>query len=111
MLLFLLLLGFNFSALLGVVGSGAILAAILYVIGLFAVAWIFGLAVPKEKEVLALATSARNFGAALVPAAASFDDPAVTTALIVNAIVGLVLSFLAAAWLVRRRSNSAKSTK
>ena len=40
-LLFLLLLGFNFSALLGVVGSGAILAAILYVVGLFAVAWIW----------------------------------------------------------------------
>jgi BASS family bile acid:Na+ symporter len=107
LLLFLLLLGFNFSALLGVVGSGAILAAILYVIGLFAVAWILGMAVPKEKAVLALTTSARNFGAALVPAAASFDDPAVTTALIVNAIVGLVLTFLAAAWLVRRRSNAA----
>ena len=110
-LLFLLLLGFNFSALLSVVGSGAILAAILYVVGLFAVAWIFGLAMPKEKEVLALATSARNFGAALVPASASFNDPAVTTALIVNAIVGLVLSFLAAAWLARRGSNSAKSTR
>ena len=63
-LLFLLLLGFNFHALLGVVGSGAILAAILYVVGLFAVAWVFGLAYRKRRKfwrwLLPRETSARR---------------------------------------------------
>jgi BASS family bile acid:Na+ symporter len=103
LLLFVLLIAVNLRALLGVVGSGAILAALLYVIGLFAGAWFLGGPKADERVVLALGTTARNFGAALVPAASSFSDPKVTIMLIVSAIVGLVISFLAAGW-VRRRT-------
>jgi len=52
--------------------------------------------------VLGIATAARNFGAALVPAASSFSDPKVTIMIIVGAIVCLVVSFLAAGWLRRK---------
>jgi BASS family bile acid:Na+ symporter len=102
LLLFILLVVANIPALMGVLGSRVILVAILYVLGLFVSAWITGGA--DARGVLALATSARNFGAALVPAASSLNDPKVTIALIVNAIVGLIVAFAAAAW-VRRRSG------
>ena len=103
LLLFGLLIGLNIPALRSVVGSGSLFAAILYVVGLFAVAWMLP-GLPREvRGVLALAGAARNFGAALVPAAANFnDDPKIAVGLIVNAVAGLVLSFLAAAWLRRK---------
>jgi len=102
LLLFVLLVALNVRALLGVIGSGAILASLLYIVGLFSVGWLLGGAKPETRSVLALATAARNFGAALVPAASSFTDPKVTIMLIVSAIVCLVVSFAAARW-VRRR--------
>ena len=102
LLLSVLLVALNIPALLAVVGSGAIAACILYVAGLFALAWPCGGLQPEARGVLALATSARNFGAAMVPAANSFRDPGVMVMLVVSAIVGLVMTFLAAGW-VRRQ--------
>ena len=102
LLLFVLLIALNIRALIGVVGSGAIAVALFYIIGLFIPAWL--LAGPKleVRSVIALGTAARNFGAALVPTATSFHDPAVTMMLIVSAIIGLAILFIAAAWLRRR---------
>jgi predicted Na+-dependent transporter len=105
LLLFVLLIALNFRDLLGVIGSGAILAALLYFAGLFVLGWLSGGSQPKVRGVLGLATTARNFGAALVPAASSFDDPKVTIMIIVGAIVCLAVSFVAAGW-VRRRTVS-----
>lgn len=101
LILFVLLVALNLRALLGVIGSGAILAALLYIVGLFAVSWLSGGAEGEARGVLALATAARNFGAALAPAA-SFTDPNVTVMIVVCAVVCLVATFLAARW-VRRR--------
>jgi predicted Na+-dependent transporter len=102
LLLFVLMVALNARALLGVVGSGAILAALLYFAGLFIIGWLLGGSKTEVRGVLGLATAARNFGAALVPAASSFTDPKVTIMIIVGAIVCLVVSFIAAGW-VRRR--------
>ena len=101
LLLIVLLIALKGRALLGVVGSGAIFAALLYFAGLFVMSWLLGRALPRERGVLSLATTARNFGAALVPAASSFIDPNVTLMIVVGAIVCLVISFLAAGWLRR----------
>jgi BASS family bile acid:Na+ symporter len=97
-----LLVTLNIPALLSVIGSGAIAACVLYVAGLFAMAWPCGGLGPGPGT-LALATSARNFGAAMVPATNSFRDPGVMIMLIVSAVVGLVMTFLAAGW-VRRHT-------
>jgi predicted Na+-dependent transporter len=105
LLLFVLLVALNVRELLGVLGSGAILAALLYFAGLFVIGWLPGGLPPEVRGVLGLATTARNFGAALVPAASSFDDPKVTIMIIVGAIVCLLVAFLAAGWL-RRRAKS-----
>ena len=102
-LLFVLLVALNASALVGVIGSGAILAVMLDIIGLLAAGWLLGGRNVKTAGTLGLATAARNFGAAMVPAANNFDDPKVTVMLIVSAVVCLVITFSAAAW-VRRRT-------
>lgn len=99
LLFFVLLIALNVRALLGAIGSGAILAALLYFVGLFMIGWLLGGSKPGVRGVLGLATTARNFGAALVPAASSFSDPKVTIMIIVGAVVCLVVSFLAAGWL------------
>ena len=57
---------------------------------------------PEVRGVLGLATTGRNFGAALVPAASSFSDPKVTLMIVVGAIV----SFIAAGWVRRRRTSA-----
>ena len=95
LLFFVLLIALNIRALIGVVGSGAIAVALFYIIGLFIPAWL--LAGPKleVRSVIALGTAARNFGAALVPTATSFHEPAVTMMLIVSAIIGLAILFIA----------------
>lgn len=102
LLLFALMIGLNFRALLGVIGSGAIGAALLFFAGLFIISWLFGGQNSEERAALGIATTARNFGAALVPAAQSFTESTVTIMIIVGAIVCLIVSFVAAAWLRRR---------
>lgn len=105
-LLFGLMIALNIRGLLGVIGSGAIFAALLYFAGLFIIGWLFGGSKPGERGVLGITTTARNFGAALVPAANSFSDPKVTIMIIVGAIVCLIVSFAAAAWLRRRIASA-----
>jgi BASS family bile acid:Na+ symporter len=102
LLFFVLLIALNVRSLLGVVGSGAIVIVVLYVMALFAAGWMFGGAQPGVRGVLGLGTAARNFGAALVPAVSNFRDPAPTVMLIVSAIVCVLTSFIAALWLRRR---------
>jgi BASS family bile acid:Na+ symporter len=104
LLLVVLLVAMNFRAIAGVVGSGAILAALLYIAGLFAAGWLAGSLHIESRGIVALATAARNFGAALVPASESFTDPNVMTMLVVSAIVCIVVTFLAAAWVRKRQA-------
>lgn len=99
LLLFVLLVALNARALLAVIGSGAILATLVFFTALFVFGWMLG---GSHRSVLSLATTARNFGAALAPAENCFDDPKVTVMIIVGAIVCLVVSFAAAGWVQRR---------
>jgi BASS family bile acid:Na+ symporter len=99
LLFFVLLIALNIRALLGVVGSGAIAAALFYVVGLFVSGWLLGGPKTEVRSVIALGTAGRNFGAALVPTATSFHDPTITMMLIVSAIIGITILFLTASWL------------
>jgi hypothetical protein len=67
--------------------------------------WIVAGKSSEARSLLALGTATRNFGAALVPAATTFKDPKTTTALIVNVIVGIMFSFLAAGWISAENSS------
>jgi BASS family bile acid:Na+ symporter len=108
LVLFALLIGLHIPALMDVLGSGAIAATVLFFIILFAAGWLLGGKRPEERGVLALGSSARNFGAAFVPATGGLRDPGVTLMLTMSAIVGLVMSFLAARW-VRNRVTECRS--
>jgi BASS family bile acid:Na+ symporter len=100
----------NARPLLGVLGSGAILAAMIYFAGLFVAGELIGRAAPASRDALALATTARNFGAALAPAASSFGDPRVTLMIIVGALVCLAVSFAGAGWVRRKMSSPMPSS-
>lgn len=105
-LLVVLLVSLNIRALVGVIGSGAIAAVGIFTIGLLVAGWFSGGADRPTRGVLGLATAGRNFGAALVPAASSFRDPAVTIMIIVGAIVAMVVLFPVAAWARKREMPS-----
>jgi bile acid:Na+ symporter, BASS family len=109
LLFFVLLIAINFRLLLGILGSFVVVAALVYFVGLFGIAWLLGGAIPGARGVLALATTGRNFGAALAPAASSFNDPKITVMIIVGAIVCVMVSFVAAKWLRRSRPASSAS--
>jgi bile acid:Na+ symporter, BASS family len=97
-----LICGTNLSALAGVLGSGAIGAAILFVVLLFAGAWAVAEPSLVERRLLGTATAGRNIGAALVTAGASAAEPKAATMLIVTGVVGLVLLLAATTWLRNR---------
>ena len=100
MLLSVLMVVLNARALLDVIGSGAIFTAIVYFIGIFYLGRSLGDTTPEAGNILALATTARNFGAALA-VSSSFNDPNVNVMIIVGAIVCIVVSFMAASRLRR----------
>jgi bile acid:Na+ symporter, BASS family len=89
-------------AMLGVVGSGAIAAIVLFVAGLFAAGLWLGGARPRDRGSLALGAASRNVGAAFVPAAIPSADPGITTMLVVATLVMLLVLLPAAGWLRRR---------
>lgn len=98
----LLICGTNLPALIGVLGSGAIAAAILFVVLLFAGAWLIAEPDASARRLLGYATAARNTGAALVTAEVSAGNPKAAVMLIVTAVVALLLLLGAAAWFRRR---------
>jgi predicted Na+-dependent transporter len=97
-----LICGTNLTALVGVLGSGAIGAAILFVATLFAGAWTIAEPAAAGRGLLGYATAGRNIGAALVTAGASGAEPQAVVMLIVTGVVGLVLLLAAATWARRR---------
>jgi predicted Na+-dependent transporter len=99
---FVLLVSRNTKGLLGLIGSGTLLAAALHAGLLFAAGWWLGGPRTETRGVLGLGTGARNFGAALVPASSSLRDPQVMLMLVASAVAGCIVSFSAAAWVKRR---------
>jgi BASS family bile acid:Na+ symporter len=92
----------NINSVLGVLGTGAILAAILFLALGFGVGWLLGGPGSDTRVVLGLGTSQRNIAAALVVGGQSFDDPKVVVMVVVVAIVGLLILMPASRLLGRR---------
>jgi len=90
-LLFILLVVVNFTSVLGVLGTGGILAGLLILAAGLGTGWVLGGPARSTREVLALGTAQRNIAAALVVAGQSFSDPNVVVMVVVVAIVGLVV--------------------
>ena len=81
----------NHESLLSVFGTGAILAALLVIIGAFAVGYLLGGSDPAERGVIALGTAQRNIAAATVVATQSFGDPKTLVIVVVTSIASMAV--------------------
>ncbi len=87
------LLLMNVKTILGTVGTGVLLAGVIFYLGSFIIGFLLGFGADEgTKSVLALGTGQRNLSAAFVVAAGNFSDrPDVIISLVVLAIVDLVV--------------------
>lgn len=94
-----LLIGLNFSAMLGTFGSGAVAVGVVFVSLSLAAGYALGGPAPTTRSVLGLGTGQRNIAAALLIATQNFrDEPGVVVMLLVTTIAGLIPLLLAARW-------------
>ena len=99
-LLLLTSLGQNVPGLLGLFGSGAILATLLLIAIAIGAGYLLGIPAGVERRLLALGTAQRNVAAAFIIAAGSFGDrPVVLSFLAVAGLVMMIVLFpLAGEW-------------
>ena len=82
----------NFSSIVGIIGTGGVVAILIFLIGALVMGYFLGGSDTNIRSVLGLGTAQRNLSAAIVVAAQNFsDDPNVLTMILVAGLVGLVL--------------------
>jgi BASS family bile acid:Na+ symporter len=101
-------LALNFRLVLGMFGTGAILAAVLLIGGSLLFGWLLGGPDREERITLAFGSAQRNFAAAMVTAR-EFEDPQVLTMVVVVSTISNLLVPLAR-WVRRREPKPAEST-
>jgi len=93
----------NLPTVVGVVGTGAIAASLLFIAGAFGIGWVLGGVFGDDlRDEMALGTSQRNFAAALVVATQTFEAPGVLVMAVVVSLVTMAVLFPAAKLLNRR---------
>jgi bile acid:Na+ symporter, BASS family len=93
----------NLSTVLGVFGTGAIAASLLFIAGAFGIGWVLGGVFGEHlRDEMALGTAQRNFAAALVVATQAFDAPGVLVMAVVVSLLTMAVLFPAAKVLNRR---------
>ena len=93
----------NLDSLLGIIGSTAILAGLIFLAVCFAMGFLLGGKQESIRVVLGFGTAQRNLSAALVVAAANFaEDPDIIVMVLVFGLIGLILLILTALLLGRR---------
>jgi len=81
----------NWRTILGTIGSGALIAAVLLIAVSFAVGYFLAGRDPGVRSVSGLGTAQRNVSAAMVVAAGNFADPNVLVMILVGALLMLVI--------------------
>jgi len=93
-----------FSEIIGVVGTGGILAAIILIIGAAVVGFLMGGKSMDTKKVLALGTGQRNLAAAFAVATSNFAaNPEVLVEIMVVSLIGLAILMVIAGQLGRSK--------
>jgi predicted Na+-dependent transporter len=92
----------NFRQLIGVIGTGGILAALALICGGFVIGYLLGGPGSDTRSVLGLGTGQRNIAAALLVGTQNFTDPNVLAMVVVGSTVGLFVLFPIAGELGRR---------
>jgi predicted Na+-dependent transporter len=101
---FVLMLALNFRTVIGTVGSGAIIAALLLIALSFVTGYVLGGS--STDPVVGLGTAQRNVSAAMVVAGSNFSDPDVLVMIIVGALLMLVVLMPLAGELGKRRGSN-----
>lgn len=99
----------NLEAIADIFGTGAILAALLIVGGAFVTGYAMGGSRRDARKVLGFATAQRNYGAAMVVASQTLEDPQALVMVVVTSIVGMALLF-PIAWYLKRRELEPDTT-
>ena len=99
----------NFGRILSVFGTGAILAALLFIAGAFAIGYLLGMTGRGTREELGLATAQRNIAAATVVATQSFADPDTLVMVVVTSVIAMVILFPIAGVLRKREQKLAET--
>jgi len=82
----------QFSSIIGTIGTGGILAALIFVLGALAIGLLLGGKDASMRSVMGLGTAQRNLAAAMLVSAQNFsDDPNVLVMVMLIGILGLVL--------------------
>ena len=85
-------LGLQFSTIIGTIGSGALVAVLLFLVGALIIGLLLGGKDAGNRSVMGLGTAQRNLAAAMLVAAQNFsDDPDVLIMVMLIGILGLVL--------------------
>ncbi len=106
MLGFVALFALNWRYLIAAIGTGAIISALLLIMGAFIIGWLSAGKDASTKPVLALGTAQRNIAAALVVAGSNFSDPDVLLMCMVGALLMLVVLMITAGLLGKRSYGS-----
>ncbi len=84
-------LGLNISNILNLIGTGGILALLLFIIGSLAIGFLLGGRDPAIRSVMGLGTAQRNVSAAIVIAAQNFSEGSTMSFILVASILLLLL--------------------
>lgn len=85
-------------------GTGAIIAAIILVLGAFAIGYALARPEKRKRDLLGLGTAQRGLAAATVVATQAFNDPNVIVMVVVTMVVSMLLLF-PIAWALGRRAS------
>lgn len=94
----------NFQQIVGLLGTGAVLAAALLIGGAFATGYLLGGPDAGDRGVFGLGTGQRNVAAATVVATQSIDDPDTLAIVVVSSMVGMAILF-PIAWGLQKRAK------
>ncbi len=96
-------LALEFSTILSTIGTGAILAALIFLVGALAIGLLLGGKDGSMRSVMGLGTAQRNLAAAMLVAAQNFSDkPNVLVMVMLVAIFGLILLGFVAGEMAKR---------
>ena len=104
-LVFLPILAGVWRALWDLVGNGTILAMIVLVTTTLAGGHLLGGPAPLDRATLAIASSVRHPGIAMLIANTAFDDKRVTAAVLLYLLVSMIQGAVYKAWFIRTRAH------
>jgi len=101
----------NYRQLIGIIGTGGILAALILIGGGFIIGYLLGGPSGDTRSVLGLGTGQRNISAALLVGTQNFTDPNILAMVLVASTLGLFVLFPIAAELGKRSAKQRKQTE